>query len=154
MELEIVFDRLLQLPGRAMRAAPDLLFGQRRKPALDLVEPGSRSGREVNMKPRVASEPGLDRGRLVCAVVVHHQVDVQIGRHIRFDGAQELEELAAAMAPVQLTDDGARDDVQRGKQRRGAMTHVVVGAPLRNARGQRQDRLGAVERLDEYDHPT
>ena len=104
VKLDIVLDRLLQLPGRAMRAAPDLLFGQRGKPALDLVEPGGRSGREVNMKPPVAGKPGLDGRGFVRAVVVHHQVDVQIGRHTRFDGAQELQELAAAMSPVQLTD--------------------------------------------------
>ena len=57
VKLDIVLDRLLQLPGRAMRAAPDLLFGQRGKPALDLVEPAGRSGREVNMKPRAAHSP-------------------------------------------------------------------------------------------------
>ena len=38
--------------------------------------------------------------------------------------------------------------LQGGKQRGGAVADVVVGAPLGQPRPQRQDRRGAVQRLD------
>jgi hypothetical protein len=49
---------------------------------------------------------------------------------------------------MQLADDLAGGNVQRGEQRGRAMTHAVVGASLGIARGQRQDGLCAVQRLD------
>ena len=52
------------------------------------------------------------------------------------------------MPPMQLPDDFAGGDIQRGEQRRGAMAFVVVGSPLGDARRQRQQRLRAVQRLN------
>jgi hypothetical protein len=51
----------------------------------------------------------------VCAVIVHHQVHIQVGRYAGFDGAQETQEFAAAMAPVHLADHFPSDTVQRSK---------------------------------------
>lgn len=97
--LQILPDRLLQLPRRAVRASPDLLFGERGKPTLDLVDPRCRGRGEVNVKPRMTGEPGLDGRCLVRAIVVHHQMNVQIGGDVGFDGAQEFQKFAAAMTP-------------------------------------------------------
>jgi hypothetical protein len=93
------------------------------------------------------SKLGLDGERLVDIAVVHHQIDVEIGRHVGFDDAQGLQELHAAMASVHLTDDFAGGDVKRGKQRRDAVARLVVRASFGDARSQRQQRLRAVERL-------
>jgi len=41
------------------------------------------------VEPRVACEPGSDRRGLVRPVVVHHEVDVQLGRDAGLDGSQE-----------------------------------------------------------------
>ncbi|MGF6851352.1 hypothetical protein OKW29_000238 [Paraburkholderia sp. CI3] len=82
------------------------------------------------------------------AVVVHHQMDVQLGWHVGLDGAQELQEFTAAMTPMQFSNDFARGDVQRREQCGRAVAHIVVRVSLRDARGQRQRRLGAVQRLD------
>ena len=41
------------------------------------------------------------------ALVVQDQMQIEIVRHVRVDGAQELQELLGPMAPMQLTDDGA-----------------------------------------------
>ena len=82
----------------------------------------------MNMEERMPSEPSFDRRCLVRAVVVHHQMHVQLGRHISLDGAKELQEFAAAMAPIQLADHLAGGDVQRRKQRRRAVAHVVVSS--------------------------
>ena len=87
-----------------MGAAPDLFFSQRGKPALYLVKPGSRCWSEMDMKTRMTSEPGANGRCLVSPIVVHHQMHVQLRGSIGFDCAQKLQELSAAMAPMQLAD--------------------------------------------------
>ncbi|SAK73917.1 hypothetical protein AWB83_03673 [Caballeronia ptereochthonis] len=83
----------------------------------------------------------------MCAVIVHHQMHIQVGRHAGFDGAQETQEFVAAMTPVHLADHFASDNVQRSKERGRTVTHVVVSASLGNAWGQRQYGLRAVQCL-------
>ena len=143
MHVEVVADGLLELSGRTMRAAADVVLSERGEPALDLIEPRRRSGSEVDMESRVACEPGLDRGRLVGGVVVHHEMDIELRWQVGVDRAQELQELAATVSAVKLSDDLAGGDVQRRKERRRAMARVVVSAPLGDAWGQRQQRLRA-----------
>src|SRR3990170_5079491 len=101
-----------------MSAALDLAFADQGKPALNEVDPRSRSRREVHVKARMARKPSLDRGRLVRAVVVQDQVHLELGRDIGLDGAQERQELFGAVTPMQFTDDMARGKVQRRKQGR------------------------------------
>ena len=103
--LEVAANGLLELLGRAMSAATDVALRERCEPTLDLVEPGCRGRSEVDVEPRVACEPGSDRRGLVRPVVVHHEVDVQLGRDAGLDGSQEPQELCTAMPAVQLADD-------------------------------------------------
>jgi hypothetical protein len=53
-----------------------------------------------------------------------------------------------AMALHVVSDNGAVEDIQRGEQRRGAVTFVVVRHGASAARLHRQPWLGAVECLD------
>ena len=64
---------------------------------LDQVQPGAIGGREVQLDPGMAGQPGLDLGVLVGGVVVHHymQLPTRIGLG---DELEELQELAVAMA--------------------------------------------------------
>lgn len=57
------------------------------KPALDLVEPGGRSWREVDVKPRMPDQSVLDPLGLVCAVVVHDQMLFEHRRRVGIDRA-------------------------------------------------------------------
>jgi len=60
-------------------AALDLLVGEPREPAFDLVEPGGAGRCEVEVVARVAGELSFDRR---CGGIVdEHQVDVEIGGH-------------------------------------------------------------------------
>lgn len=102
----------------------------------------------MHMKQRVAGEPIADGGRLVRAVVIHHQMNVQVAGNAGVDRAQEFQKPAAAMPPVQLPDDFAGSNIERGKQVGRAMALVIVSAPLGHAGCQRQDRLGSVQRLN------
>jgi len=90
--LEVAANGLLELLGRAMSAATDVALRERCEPTLDLVEPGCRGRSEVDVEPRVACEPGSDRRGLVRPVVVHHEVDVQLGR----DAKQATENVKSA----------------------------------------------------------
>ena len=140
--------RLLQLGGRSVNPAPDLLLRQIGEEALDLVEPRGRRRGEVNMPARTPGEPVADRLRLVGRVVVHDDVDLEVGRHVGLDVIQELAELRAAVAPVALSDDLACGDVKGCEQRGGALALVVMGAPLDLAGPQRQQGLGAIQGLN------
>ena len=86
--------------------------------------------------------------RLVGAVVVHDQMDVELRGHALIDGSQELQELATAMTPMQIADDLARSEVQCREQCGRAVAHIIMSAPLCNAKRQRQQRLRSIERLD------
>jgi hypothetical protein len=80
----------LEHPDAGVRAAAQCFGVETREPALDLVEPRRVSRREMHMKARVLREPCAHGRRFVRAVVVHDDVDLQIGRHAgvdRFAGA-------------------------------------------------------------------
>ena len=61
---------------------------------------------------------------------------------------QELLELDRAVTRVQASDHLARGEVQRRVEARGAGAPIVVAAALGDARQQRQDRRGPIQRLD------
>ena len=82
------------------------------------------------------------------AAVVHDEVDVEVGRHVALDRVEELAELLRAVAGHAFADDRSGLHVERGEQRGRAVPLVVVGAPLGLAGPHRQQRLGAVQRLD------
>jgi hypothetical protein len=103
---------------------------------------------EVEMVTRMASQPCLDRRGLVGGVIVEHEVEVEIGGHRLFDRVEELTELDRAVALVAAANDPSGGDVERGKQRGGAVADIVVAAPLGLSRPHRQQGLGTVQRLD------
>jgi hypothetical protein len=69
-------DGSLELASAAVDAAPELLFGEQRKPTFDEIDPGRALRREVQMIARPLRKPPLDQGRLVGGVVVDDQMDV------------------------------------------------------------------------------
>jgi len=89
-----------EIVDAAMDGARDLLVGEQREPALDLVQPGGAGRCEVEVIARVAGEPCLDRRRLVDGVVVEHEMDVEVGRHGLLDLGQELAEFDRAVTLV------------------------------------------------------
>src|SRR5207253_10243308 len=103
---------------------------------------------EVDVKPWTLGEPVPNERRLVGAVVVHDDVHVEIGWDLRLDQIEELTELDGAMALMKLRDDLTRLRVERGEQRGRAVPIVVMRAALHLAGPHRQERLGAIQRLD------
>src|SRR5690606_10260579 len=70
------FDRGGQGTDVLEAAPPDRLAGEDAEPRLDLVHPRRRGRREVEREATVATEPGLDVGRLVGADIVEDDVNL------------------------------------------------------------------------------
>jgi hypothetical protein len=103
---------------------------------------------EVQYEARVRGQPALDRRRLVRAAVVQHEMHVELGGDLAVKGGQEPLELDRAVAAVQPADDLAGGQIEGGVEARGAGAPVVVGGALGRAGQHRQDRGGAIQRLD------
>src|SRR6188474_3087828 len=131
-----------------MDTAPHLAIGEQSEEALDLIDPGSRGWREVDMPARAFGEPVADALGLVGAGIVDDQMDVEIVGHLGFDRIEELAELLSAMAAKAPPDHLAGLHIERGEQRQRAMALVVVAAPFGLSGPHRQQRLRPVERLD------
>ena len=84
-------------------AAPEQAAGEDREPELDLVEPGGVGGGEVEVPARVRFEPGDDLGCLVHLEVVEDRVHLLVGRDLGLELLEEVEELDAAVALVDVS---------------------------------------------------
>jgi hypothetical protein len=84
----------------------------------------------------------------VAGGVVEHEVHVELGGDVLIDRLQELQELDRAVTRVQLADHLATLNVQRGVQAGGAVPPIIVRGAFGGAGQHRQDRRGAVQRLD------
>ena len=75
-------------------------------------------------------EPVPDQRRLVGGVVAGNQVHVQLGGHLGLDSIEKLAELQGPVAAVVLANHLTGPGVQSGEEGRGAVAHVIMGAPL------------------------
>ena len=96
----------------------------------------------------MARQTALDRRSLVRGVVVENDVDVEGFGHLVVDADQELAELDGTVPAVELPDDPAGGQVERGKQRGGSVPRVVVRAAFDLAGAHWQQRLAAIQRLN------
>jgi len=128
--------------------APDLLFGQVREPDLDEIEPRGARRHEVQMKPWVALQPPRDRRMFVGTVVVDDGMDVEVGGRMGIELVQESPKFLMTMPRETRAQDGAFEDIERRKQRRGAVSLVVMRHRAGAAAFHRQPRLRALQRLN------
>jgi len=75
-------------------------------------------------------------------------MDIEVGRHRVVNRVEKAQKLSTAMPAMTLANDAPGRDIQRGKQRRGPVPDVVMGPALRLPRAHRQQRRGAIERLN------
>jgi hypothetical protein len=127
---------------------PDLLLGERGEPAFDQVEPGSRSGREVQVEAGALDQPASDEQSFARAVVVEDEMDIEIGWDRAVEGIQELAEFPGAMPPVQWAEHRARLGIEGGEQAGGAMPLVVMRAAFGLARTHRQQGRSTIQGLN------
>ena len=98
------------------------------------------------MKPRALEQPASDQDGLMRPVLIEDQVDREVARHVGLSGLKELAKLNGPVPSMRLPDDSLR--IQRRKLRGGAMTSVVMAAPLGLPRLQVQQRLASIQCLD------
>src|SRR5207249_4228831 len=98
----VLADGSLQLLHAAEHAASNSLVGDFGEPAFHQVDPGTVGGGEVDMKSGAFGEPFPDDRGFVGAVVVHDEMRLQSGGHVRLDPIQELAKFHGAMAVVEL----------------------------------------------------
>ena len=96
----------------------------------------------------MSEQPALDDRTLVSAGVVEHEMQIQLGRRGMLDGLQEVAELHAAVAPMDLGDDRSSLDVQGGEEVSRAVADVVVGMTLELARSHGNCWRGIAVGLD------
>ena len=81
----------------------------------------------MNMEALVVIEPALHFGMFVGSIVVTADVDLVARRGALFDQPQELQPFGVTMTLGTLPDHFPRQNVERRKQRRDAITLAVVG---------------------------
>ena len=143
-----------QIRDAAERAPLDGTLAEQTEPPLHLVQPGRVGGREVQVEARPRSQPPPDLGVLVRRVVVQHEVDVQLHRHLPVDQPQERQELLVAVplpalrqhppggdgiaaVVVFLVLAGSPADSHSGNVRRSDCTHQVRGTNERHRHTRR-----------------
>ena len=94
---EVGVDGDFQVSDALEDAAPDALAGDLGEEPLDQVEPGRRGRREVQVEPRMLRQPRPHGRMLVGGVVVHHQVQIEVGGRVLVDDTQEPDELLMAV---------------------------------------------------------
>src|SRR6516164_2488297 len=83
VHIDVLTNGRFQFFYAAEHAAANSLVGEFSKPALHQVDPGSISGGKVDMKAWTFGKPIPDEGSFVGSVVIHNNVHVQFGRHLR-----------------------------------------------------------------------
>lgn len=102
----------------------------------------------MHVVARPGRQPFSNLEMLMGGVVVHHQVDVQVPRHVGIDMVEEPQELLMSVAGLASGQYLSGSNVQGGKERGGAVAHVVVGHALHVSQAHGQDGLRAVQGLN------
>src|SRR6516165_12184696 len=98
------------------------------------------------MITRMTSEPGLDLGMFVGAVVVRDQMNLKPRRDAGVEMFEKAQKLLVAVARLALGDNRTIEHVERREQGGGAVAVIVVGYPFDIAEPHGQHRLGALQR--------
>ena len=102
---------------RAVKVSPtNAVLGDLGKPAFDLIEPRSAGWGKMQVIAGPASKPLMHLWRLMSAVVIQDQVDVERSRDLPVDLSQKAQEFLMAVLAVAFADDFACGDIQGGKE--------------------------------------
>lgn len=108
-------DSRLKVYDRTENAAFQTPLCQLGEEALDGVEPGAGSRREVEGEAFMAGEPLAHLGMLVGGLIVEDHMHDLTRRDFRLDSVEEADELLIPVALHVATDHRAVEDVQSGE---------------------------------------
>src|SRR5215467_11495330 len=119
----------LQLGDRLEVAAPQASALEGVEPELDLVQPAGVEGQEVEGHAVVVTSlPLLDVGTAVDVEVVENKVDDLAVGDLGVQLGEEGDELLPTTAGIDLAEDAAGVDFERGEQAAGAVADVLERA--------------------------
>src|SRR5665213_524711 len=125
--LDELLDRLNQLVDIAECAPANSFFADLAEPSLDQVQPRTAGGREVYMESPMPLQPLLYVGMLMGRIVVHDQVQIQLGWRLLVDQFEKLDPLLMPVPLHACPNYLSLSDLQRGEQCCRAIAFVVVG---------------------------
>jgi hypothetical protein len=146
--LDVRETRVPQLGDARVRSALERLRGQQSKESLDEVQPRRVGGREVKLETAMPQQPPMDRRRPMGRQIIQHHMDLPLGLDACVDVAEKRDEVLGPMLWLAPRDHLASRHVEGGEEIDRAMPQVIVGPPFGVSDVHRQDRLGALERLD------
>jgi hypothetical protein len=97
---------------------------------------------------RMPLQPTLHAGMFMRAVVVHHDMQLQMVWKLFVQPFEKFQELLVAMPRIAFSDHFAFGQLQRGKERGRPVPLVVVGHRSAATALERQSRLRAIQGLD------
>ena len=83
---------------------------------------------------RPPRQPRLDQFGFVGGVVIHDDMDIEIGGHAGVDFLQKRQKFLGSVALVTLADDKAGGNIQGREQRGRSMANVIMSTLKTNAR--------------------
>src|SRR5258708_13848766 len=102
----------------------------------------------MQFEARRARQPALDDRMLMGGVIIQNDVNALAQRNFAVDLFEKFQPLAMGVFLGSVSDDFARQVIQRGKESDGAVARVIVGLSTDMSFAQRQTRLTALQRLD------
>ena len=102
----------------------------------------------MQVKPWMPPKPGFHARVFVGPVIVHDQMQCEMGWRLGIDFLEEADELLVAMSRQAIADDGAIKQAQRREQGRGAVPFIVVCHGPTATLLQWKTRLGAIESVN------
>ena len=100
------------------------------------------------MQTRMPLQPCFEFRMFVSSVVVDDQMQVKLRHSLTINRLLKLDPLLMAVSLLVLRDHCAVGDAQHGKQRRRAMTLVVVSHRFQSSGEHRQTFLRSIQCLD------
>ena len=82
MDLDVFANRRFQFSDVVEHAAPDSFVGEFSEPALHQIQPRTICRGEVDVEAGPFEQPFVDKGGLVCAIVILDQMYVQTGGNL------------------------------------------------------------------------
>jgi hypothetical protein len=131
-----------------MDSSPKLLSSKGGNPSLYKIKPRCSSGGEVHMVAGMAGQPAMNQGRFMSSIVIHHDMNIKVGRNGFIDPIEELPELYGAVVLMAFSQDLISLGVESSEKRCGSMSRIVVSSAFNLSGTHREQGLHMVEGLN------
>src|SRR6476661_9090474 len=101
----------------------------------------------MHVVPEAPRKPALHFGHLVSAVVIHDQMNIEVGGNSLLDAVQETQKLLMSMTAVAGTDHLSCRHIESSKQRGGSVAEIIVSLACGHAGPKGQDRPRVCRKL-------